>query len=415
MFDNVLYQHAAEMLMKDISNGTLPNAVLFSGPDSSGKLTTALELARVLSCRATGKHKGHWLCTCPSCLRHKALNTPDVVIAGPGDCTPEIKASAETLLKAVAESASWIKASVFLFIRSVRKLTLRFSPVLWEGDDKASKAAPYLSTIEELLEEINPLEDLPEFEKLKKTVETVIKQCASLESGLMYDTVPVNQIRKAATWARMTSPDSKKCIILENADKMQDSVRNAILKILEEPPEDAVFVLTTSRRGAIIPTILSRVRTYTFVERNQEQQKEIISRVFHAASGNGGDENRDGGSIANSVNGFLAGYLPVSSEEIKKASVAFCNSLLTGKRINLDELVKNLNSFEPRVILKQFFENLLDYMGHFLREDVDAEKLASRTEKSAEILEAIREAYDNITIYNQSAISALEALYERIL
>ncbi len=405
MFDNVLYQPAKEMLMKDISNGTLPNAVLFSGPDSSGKLTTSLELARVLSCRATGELKGHWLCTCPSCLRHKALNTPDIVIAGPGDCTPEIKASAETLLKAVEEYASWIKASVYLFIRSVRKLTLRFSPVLWEGDDKASKAAPFLATIEELLEEINPLGELPELEKLKKTVESVIKQCASLESGLMYDTVPVNQIRKAATWARMTSPDSKKCIILENADKMQDSVRNAILKILEEPPEDAVFVLTTARRGAIIPTILSRVRTYTFVERTAAQQEEIVSRVFHA-------ENN---VSTNSVNGFLAGYLPVSSDEIKKASVAFCNSLLTGKRLNLDELVKNLNSFEPRIILKLFFENVLEYLGHFLRENADAEKLASRTEKSAEILEAIRITYDNITIYNQSVISSLEALYERVL
>ncbi len=405
MFDNVLYQPAKEMLMKDISNGTLPNAVLFSGPDSSGKLTTSLELARVLSCRATGELKGHWLCTCPSCLRHKALNTPDIVIAGPGDCTPEIKASAETLLKAVEESASWIKASVYLFIRSVRKLTLRFSPVLWEGDDKASKAAPFLATIEELLEEINPLGELPELEKLKKTVESVIKQCASLESGLMYDTVPVNQIRKAATWARMTSPDSKKCIILENADKMQDSVRNAILKILEEPPEDAVFVLTTARRGAIIPTILSRVRTYTFVERTAAQQEEIVSRVFHTGNN----------ASTNSVNGFLAGYLPVSSDEIKKASVAFCNSLLTGKRLNLDELVKNLNSFEPRVILKLFFENVLEYLGHFLRENADAEKLASRTEKSAEILEAIRITYDNITIYNQSVISSLEALYERVL
>ncbi len=403
MFENVLYQPASEMLIKDISGGTLPNAVLFSGPDSSGKLTCALELARVLSCRAPGSAKGHWLCTCPSCLRHKALNTPDVIIAGPGDCTPEIKASAETLLKAVAESASWAKAAVYLFIRSVRKLTLRFSPVLWEGDDKASKAAPFLSTIEELLEEINPLEDLPELEKLKKTVEAVIKQCSSLESSLMYDTVPVNQIRKAATWARMTSPDSKKCIILENADKMQDSVRNAILKILEEPPEDAVFVLTTSRRGAIIPTILSRVRTYTFVDRTSVQQAEIVSRVFHS------------GSAVNSVNGFLSSFLPVSYDEIKKEAVAFCNSLLTGKRLNLDEMVKNLNGFEPRVILKLFFEFVLDYLGHFLRENVDAEKLASRTEKSAEILEAIRTTYDNITIYNQSVVSALEALYERIL
>ena len=77
--------------------------------------------------------------------------------------------------------------------------------------------------------------------------------------------------------------------------------------------------------------------------------------------------------------------------------------------------MKNLNGFEPRVILKLFFEFVLDYLGHFLRENVDAEKLASRTEKSAEILAAVRVTFDNITVYNQSVVSALEALYERIL
>ena len=414
MFDNVLYQPASELLIKDISGGTLPNAVLFSGPDSSGKLTCALELARVLSCRAPGEAKGHWLCTCPSCLRHKALNTPDVIIAGPGDCTPEIRASAETLINAAENSASWIKAAVYLFIRSVRKLTLRFSPVLWEGDDKAGKAAPYLAAIEELLEEISPEKELMETEKLKKTIEAVIKQCSGLESSLMYDTVPVNQIRRAATWARMTAPESKKCIILENADKMQDSVRNAILKILEEPPEDTIFVLTTTRRGAIIPTILSRVRTYTFIERTETQQSEIVSRVFHKEN-NASLADKASGSSYGTVSGFLSSFLPVSYDEIKKESVAFCNSLLTGRRIDLDEMVKNLCGFEPRVILKLFFEFVLEYLGSFLRENVDSEKLASRTEKSAEILSAIRTAYDNITIYNQSVVSALEALYERVV
>ena len=404
MFDNVLYQPASGMLIKDIDNGTLPNAVLFSGPDSSGKLTCALELARVLSCREKGAKKGHWLCSCPSCLRHKALNTPDIIIAGPGDCTPEIKASAKTLISAASSSATWEKAAVYLFIRSVRKLTLRFSPVLWEDDDKAGKAAPYLASIEELLEDIDPMSELMEVEKLKKTTEAIIKQCSALEENLMYDTVPVNQIRKAAAWARMTVPDSKKCIILENAEKMQDSVRNAILKILEEPPEDAVFILTTARRGAIIPTILSRVRNYAFVERTKTQQNEIISRIFHVED-----------NAFDSVNSFLSEFLPVSYSEIKEISVSYCNSLFSGKRLKLDEIIKSLNGFEPRIILKLFFEYMLDYLGSFLREKADSDKLASRTEKSAEILKAINEAYDNITIYNQSVISALEALYERVL
>ena len=53
------------------------------------------------------------------------------------------------------------------------------------------------------------------------------------------------------------------------------------LKVLEEPPADVVFILTTSRRGAIMPTILSRVRTYAFIERPAAAQDEVIARVFH--------------------------------------------------------------------------------------------------------------------------------------
>ena len=39
----------------------------------------------------------------------------------------------------------------------------------------------------------------------------------------------------------MISEEGKKTIIIENADRMQTSVRNALLKILEEPPEDCVL------------------------------------------------------------------------------------------------------------------------------------------------------------------------------
>ena len=61
---------------------------------------------------------------------------------------------------------------------------------------------------------------------------------------------------------------------------MLESVRNALLKILEEPPADTVFILTTSRRNAVMSTILSRVRTYQFNERTLEQQKSSFEPCF---------------------------------------------------------------------------------------------------------------------------------------
>ena len=211
-----------------------------------------------------------------------------------------------------------------MFVRSVRKLTSRFNPVFYEGDDKVSKISPYIQTIDELLEEFDPLrpiEKLGDIEKIKKNAENLLTQCEKLESSFMYDSVPVSHIRNASSWARFTTSSGKKVLIIENADRMLETVRNALLKILEEPPEDTLFILTTSKRGAVMPTILSRVRTYPFIERTEEQNNDVISRVFH-------DEGRN-------INDYLCGFLPVSKEnfgckynrnsQLSMASSSICN------------------------------------------------------------------------------------------
>ena len=125
MFENLLYQNASSLIADDITKNALPHSILLSGPVGSGKLTRALEIARVLSCH--GLKKGGWNCDCPSCLKHKALNSQDVIIAGPKDSSPEIAASAATFLSAVSQNAAYVNGARYLFIRSVRKLLLRFS------------------------------------------------------------------------------------------------------------------------------------------------------------------------------------------------------------------------------------------------------------------------------------------------
>ena len=46
-------------ISSDIRNNNFPGAVLFSGPEASGKLSAALETARVFSCK--NEKKGSWL------------------------------------------------------------------------------------------------------------------------------------------------------------------------------------------------------------------------------------------------------------------------------------------------------------------------------------------------------------------
>ncbi|MCC8073023.1 MAG: hypothetical protein LIO62_02730 [Clostridiales bacterium] len=54
-----------------------------------------------------------------------------------------------------------------------------------------------------------------------------------------------------------------KVYILGNADCMNESAQNAILKVLEEPPSYAVFLLTAVSKSAMLQTILSRCVTVT--------------------------------------------------------------------------------------------------------------------------------------------------------
>ena len=166
MYENLLHQPVVSQLKRDIKNDSFPGAVLFSGPQSSGKLTCALETSRVLSC--LHNPKASWNCNCPSCLRAKAMTTGNLILTGPRDCSPEIKASAQTFLKALKENASYLNATRYLFIRSIRKLTLRFNQVLWENDDKLSKIASITSDIDEELEILDYPHELPESALVEK-------------------------------------------------------------------------------------------------------------------------------------------------------------------------------------------------------------------------------------------------------
>ncbi len=393
MFENLLYQSAADFLANDIAHGNLPQALLLAGPAMSGKLTAALELARVLSC--SGEPKGAWQCSCPSCIKHKSLTSPSVLLSGSRDCTLEISAAAKTLVRAVREQTSYLAAARYLFVRSVRKLTGRFNQVLWEGDEKVSKIAALTSVIDEMLEELDPVRPLPELSALEKSAEALVAQCIKLESSFMYDSVPVSQIRRAASWARLTATEGKRVMIFERADRMQDSVRNALLKILEEPPSDTFFILTAERKNAVLPTILSRVRTYAFIERSPDRQREVVQRIFH----------EDG---YNSVAAYLNGFLPVGTEDIQTAAQTFTGELKKGDVPDIDSLVKRMKNFEPRIMLSLFFNAVLDTV----KKECSAENggSLSLTAYKTRITEEVKRSYEDIIVYNQTPLAALESL-----
>ena len=389
MFENLVNQEAGKLLAADIRHNRLPGAILFSGSEASGKLTAALETARILSCHENPQ--GKWLCECPSCLQHKSLICSNLMLMGPRDCSLEISAAAKTFTDAHFINAKFIDAARYLFLRSVRKLTLRFNGILWEGDSSLNKIGSLIEEVNENLEVLDFPRELPDITEVKKICEEISKLCNKLEEDFLYDSIPINQVRNMEAWAHIKTEEGRKTVIIENADRMQTSVRNALLKILEEPPEDVVFILLTSKRNAIMQTILSRVRTYNFADRTLNQQREVITRVFH---------NED---FSGSINDYLLTYLPVTPSEIKGQARVFYNSVANRQICNIEEIVKKCEKFNPRIELRLFLSNIAAFTKPLLNSQAG-------TEAAAQTMQLLRNCSDNITLYNQSPASALEIL-----
>ncbi len=389
MFENVVHQEIKKIIISDIKKNNLPGAILYAGPEASGKLSAALETARILSCHS--HPQGKWTCQCPSCLQHKALSCSNLILMGPRDSSLEILAAKDTFLQAYKNNESFLDATRYLFLRSIRKLTLRFNPIIWQGEKDFSKIGSLIDLINEDLELLDFPRNLPDLKNLETICDDLVKQSIKLENDFLYDSIPVNQIRNMEAWAHIKSEEGKKTVIIENADRMASAVRNALLKILEEPPADCEFILLSSNRNAIMQTILSRVRTYTFASRSIEQQKEVIERVFHKDS------------LECKIQDFLLSYLTVSPQIIKEESKNFYNAICNRKIPDITKMLKTCDNFYPRIILKIFLQNLTELQRPLLYSQNGAEA-------SAECMKLLRACWDNITLLNQKPQAAFEIL-----
>lgn len=72
----------------------------------------------------------------------------------------------------------------------------------------------------------------------------------------------VRELQKELSFRPFEAP--KKACIIDGAEKLNNASGNALLKTLEEPPGDAILILVTPEREAVLPTILSRCQGLAF-------------------------------------------------------------------------------------------------------------------------------------------------------
>jgi DNA polymerase-3 subunit delta' len=93
--------------------------------------------------------------------------------------------------------------------------------------------------------------------------------------------IPVDVVREQVVPEATRSPfeGRRKIFIIEEADRMNTAAQNALLKTLEEPHEDTVFVLISERDEDILETIVSRCRVVHFEPVAEARIVELLERA----------------------------------------------------------------------------------------------------------------------------------------
>jgi DNA polymerase-3 subunit gamma/tau len=119
--------------------------------------------------------------------------------------------------------------------------------------------------------------------------------------------------------------------IIDEVHMLSTAAFNAFLKTLEEPPAHVIFILATTEKHKILPTILSRCQTYDF---NRITVPDIVKNLKNIASKENikiDDESLH--VIAGKADGAMRDALTIFDQ-----TVAFC-----GTDVKYKDVIKNLN------------------------------------------------------------------------
>ena len=106
------------------------------------------------------------------------------------------------------------------------------------------------------------------------------------KTGRLRTEIMVEDVRTVANLlAHTPAEDGWRVVVIDAAEDMSRSSANAILKALEEPPAQAVFLLVSHAPGQVLPTIRSRCRRLTLQPLGQDTVIALLRRYRPALSG----------------------------------------------------------------------------------------------------------------------------------
>ena len=122
-----------------------------------------------------------------------------------------------------------------------------------------------------------------------------------------------------------------KVYIIDEVHMLSPAAFNSFLKTLEEPPAHAIFILATTEKHKIIPTILSRCQVYDF---NRISIGDIVDHLQHVAAQEGVTAEAEAlNIIAQKADGGMRDALSIFDQTVS----------YTGGKITYQSVIENLN------------------------------------------------------------------------
>jgi DNA polymerase-3 subunit delta' len=291
-------QRIKEILSASIKRNRMAHAYLFHGQAGVGKDAAAIALAKKQQC----SQKAEWGCgQCETCRKIERLEYPEF---------------------------RWIL------------------PV--PGRPKTMKEDKYREILrEKALSRLgNPYRKLTYQPELKTLPTIGIDQIRSLKKEMMLK-IPKEQVR---------------VVVISQADKMTVPAANSLLKLLEEPPDRTLIVLTSSAYKRILPTIVSRCQILRFNPLPEEEIEQALRERW-------GIQADQAELIASLSGGSLERALDLNEEDYEKMrSLAFqyLNSCLSADVLKRIEFSEKLLIGRDKAGIMEIFHILLIYLRDIL-------------------------------------------------
>jgi DNA polymerase-3 subunit delta' len=219
------------------------------------------------------------------------------------------------------------------------------------------------------------------------------------DKGVMRTVITVDETRETISFFGSTAAvDGWRVCIVDTVDELNPNAANALLKVLEEPPRQSLFLLVSHAPARVLPTILSRCRKLLL---RPLATSDVVAAAAQAAS--------------------LAIDDPALAEaaEAAEGSVARALTLLGGDALKLQQrtaaLLATLPQVDPRelhalgdalggsdrVALAAFVDSVDRWVGTRLRaDDANANANLPRLARLAEVWEKINRAARDTEAYN---------------